>query len=77
MLGISRRYAHFVFGVLQSALTSGIATAIASLSFLQAGGFFGHWIHAWLVSWILMLPIVVFAAPAIRRVSLALTREDG
>ena len=77
MLGISRKHAHFVFGVLQSGLTSGIASGIASLSFLQTAGFLSHWLHAWIVSWILMLPIVVFAAPAIRRLSLALTREEA
>ncbi len=77
MLGISRKHAHFVFGVLQSGLTSGIASGIASLSFFQTGGFLSHWLHAWIVSWILMLPIVVFAAPAIRRLSLALTREEA
>jgi len=77
MLGIPRKYAHFVFGVLQSGLTSGIATAIASLSFWAAGGFLANWLRAWAVSWALMLPIVVFAAPAIRRLSLALTRDDG
>ena len=30
MLGISRRYSHFVFGVIQSGLTSLIAAAVAS-----------------------------------------------
>ena len=33
MLGIPRRYSHFVFGVIQSGLTSAIAAAIASLPF--------------------------------------------
>jgi len=77
MLGIPRKFAHFVFGVLQSGLTSGIASGIASVSFLRSGGFLSNWLHAWVVSWILMLPIVVFAAPAIRRLSLALTREEA
>ena len=77
MLGISRKHAHFVFSVLQSGLTSEIASGIASLSFLQTGGFLSHWLHAWIVSWIFMLSIVVFVAPAIRRLSLALTREEA
>ena len=76
MLGIPRRYAHFVFGVIQSGLTSAIAAAIASYPFLRTGGFISHWLGSWLVSWALMLPIVIFAAPAIRRMSNALTRED-
>jgi len=77
MLGIPRRHVHFVFGVLQSGLTSAIATAIASLPFLRDSAFLGMWIKAWLLAWLLMLPVVLFAAPAIRRASLWLTSEDA
>ena len=76
MLGIPRRYAHFVFGILQSGLTSAIASGIASVPFLDQGRFFSQWFQAWLVAWLLMLPVVVFAAPYIRKASYALTRED-
>jgi len=38
--------------------------------------FFSHWLLSWLVAWIAMLPMVVLAAPAIRAISLALTREE-
>jgi hypothetical protein len=34
MLGIPRRYVHFVFGIIQSGLTSAVAAGIASLPFL-------------------------------------------
>jgi hypothetical protein len=73
MLGIPRRYGHFVFGVIQSGLTSAIAAAIATLPY---GPFWLHWVQSWIVSWLLMLPIVLFAAPAIRKLSDLLTRED-
>jgi hypothetical protein len=73
---IPRRHAHFVFGVIQSGLTSAIAAGIASVPFFSEGSFVGHWLRSWLISWLLMLPVVVFAAPAIRRLSLALTRDD-
>lgn len=76
MFGIPRRYAHFVFGIIQSGLTSAIAAAIASYPFVQAGGFTMHWLGAWLASWTLMLPVVIFAAPAIRRMANALTKES-
>jgi len=75
MLGIPRRYSHFVFGVIQSGLTSAIAAAIASLPFRASGSFSMHWLQSWLVSWLLMLPIVIFAAPAIRHLARAMTRE--
>jgi hypothetical protein len=77
MLGIPRKYAYFVFGAIQSWLTSGIAALIASMPFLAQGTFLVHWLRSWTVAWIIMLPMVLFAAPAIRRLSDFLTRDDG
>jgi hypothetical protein len=76
MLAIPRRYSHFVFGVLQSGLTCFIAAGIASLPSIAAGHFLWHWLASWLVSWVAMLPVVLLAAPAIRSLALALTREE-
>ena len=76
MFAIPRRYSHFVFGVLQSGLTCFVAAGIASLPSIAAGHFLWHWLVSWLASWIAMLPIVLLAAPAIRLVALALTRDE-
>ncbi|UEM09770.1 DUF2798 domain-containing protein [Bradyrhizobium barranii subsp. barranii] len=76
MLGIPRRYSHFVFGVIQSGLTSLIAAGIASFPAPGAKVFLAHWMVSWLVAWAAMLPIVLLAAPAIRAFSLRLTREE-
>lgn len=76
MLGIPRRHAHFVYGTIQSGLTSAIAAAIASFPFFADGSFIIHWLRSWVIAWILMLPIVLFAAPLIRNLSHALTREE-
>lgn len=76
MLGIPRRFSHFVFGFIQSGLTCAVAAAIASVPFLAAGSFVSHWLQSWLMAWIMMLPIVLFAAPAIRSLTHLLTRED-
>jgi FtsH-binding integral membrane protein len=76
MLRIPRRFSHFVYGVIQSGLTCAIAAAIASSPFLAGGTFIAHWLQSWLVAWIMMLPIVLFAAPVIRNLTHALTRED-
>jgi Protein of unknown function (DUF2798) len=73
---IPRQYSHFVFGVIQSGLTSLIAAGIASWSLLGSGHFLLNWIASWLISWAVMLPAVLFAAPGIRRLALALTHED-
>ena len=77
MLRIPRRHAHFVFGIIQSGLTSAIASGIASMSFLADGTFLQRWLQSWLVAWLLMLPVVVFAAPSIRKLSIMLTRDDA
>lgn len=63
---IPRRFSRFVFGFIQSGLTCAVAAAIASIPFLSAGAFVTHWLQSWLIAWIMMLPIVQFAAPAIR-----------
>ncbi|CAN7381632.1 DUF2798 domain-containing protein [Phenylobacterium sp. LjRoot225] len=76
MFGIPRRFSHFVYGVIQSCLTCAIAAAIASLPFLAAGTFVSHWLQSWLLAWLMMLPIVLFAAPAIRRLTDMLTRAE-
>lgn len=76
MLGIPRRFGHFVYGVIQSFLTCALAAAIASLPFMATGSFVSHWIQSWLLAWLMMLPIVLFAAPAIRGLTQFLTRDD-
>ncbi len=73
MLRIPTRYGHFVFGVVQSGLTTAIATAIASLPFLDESAFLIHWIGAWCVAWAAMTPVVLLAAPGIRRLVEVLT----
>lgn len=77
MLPIPRRYAHFVFGVLQSGLTSGLAAAVACAPLLASGGFLARWLQSWLIAWALMLPLVIFAAPLLRLIALKLTRDEG
>jgi hypothetical protein len=76
MLRIPRRYTHFVFGVIQSGLTSLIAAGIASFPSLARGSFLQNWMLSWLIAWVTMLPVVLLAAPAIRTLALALTREE-
>lgn len=74
-LRIPRRYNHFVFGVIQSGLTCLIAAGIASYPAAGAAQFMEHWLLAWLVSWTMMLPVVVLAAPFIRSLANYVTRE--
>ena len=73
---ISRRYAHFLFGFIQSGVTTAVASAVASFPFLANGAFVANWGESWLTSWALMVPIVIFAAPTIQRVTVLLTNDD-
>jgi len=76
MLGIPRRYSHFVFGTIQAGLTSLVAAGIATAPFIGQGQFLSHWLLSWLISWAVMLPFVLFAAPFIRALSIVLTKEE-
>jgi membrane protein implicated in regulation of membrane protease activity len=73
MLRIPRHYGHFVFAVIQSGMTTAIAAAIASVPFLGDSTFMVHWLGSWLIAWTAMAPIVLLAAPVIRRLVHALT----
>lgn len=77
MLGIPRRYGHFVFGVIQSGMTSAIAAGVASAPFWGTFAFFENWFGSWLIAWMTTIPIVMLAAPAIRRLVLILTADSG
>jgi hypothetical protein len=74
MLPISRRRAHYVFGVIQSGLTTFVASGFGSAALVGTEGFMRHWLLAWLAAWAAMVPIVLLAAPLIRRAAEALTR---
>lgn len=76
MLRIPRKYSHFIFGVIQAGLTSLIAAGIGSFPISTLEQFFAHWLKTWLIAWVLMLPVVILAAPLIRRLSVSMTRDE-
>jgi len=57
--------------------SNAIATAIANVPFVAQGSFVSHWLQSGLVAWIAMLPVVLFAAPAIRNLTHFLTDESA
>lgn len=71
-----RRHAHLLFGLIQSGLTTGVASFIASVHWHPFRIAFGHWLASWPVSWLIMVPVVLVAAPIIRRLVTALTGES-
>ncbi|KPF69181.1 GNAT family acetyltransferase [Bosea sp. AAP35] len=74
-MAIPRRYSHVAFGVIQAGLTSAVASGVAVLAGPDAGPALSRWLSAWALSWTMMLPVVVFAAPFIRRAVEALTAD--
>src|SRR6516164_8995869 len=76
MVGVPRRYSHFIFAVIQAGLTCLIAAGIASLPLVTLSQFLIHWLLSWLVSWLTMLPVVVLAAPMIQSASFRLTSGE-
>lgn len=70
---ISRRYSHFVYGAIQSGLTTSVATAVATSGYEYEAMFLLRWATAWFTSWVLMMPLVLFVAPAIQRLTSLLT----
>ena len=67
MLRISTPNSHYIYSVIQSCLTCMVAAAIANLPLLWTGHFVTHWLRSWSLSVLVMLPVVLFAAPWIRK----------
>lgn len=74
---INRQYRPQVFGLLQSAITSAIAALIANPKGRALGPFMLSWSTTWLLTWLSMIPVVLLAAPYVRRLTdLIVQRED-
>ena len=71
---LPQRFSPLIFGVIQSCLTCAVAAAVAH-SADPFGAFVGHWIRTWFLSWMMTLPIVVLAAPIIRKIVAHITGE--
>jgi hypothetical protein len=69
-----KHYAPFVYGIIQAAVTTALATAIATHQWMAFGlDFLGQWLVSWLLAWATMLPVVIFVSPLIQRCVAALT----
>jgi hypothetical protein len=74
-LKLPGRLSPLIFGVIQSCLTCAVAAAVAH-STEPFGMFVGHWIKTWVISWMMTLPIVAFAAPVTRKIVDRVTGEQ-
>ena len=70
---VPARYSPYLFAVIQSGLTCAIAATFASSAYARSPSFASHWLALWLESWAFMVPVVIIAAPVIRRLIRRLT----
>jgi Protein of unknown function (DUF2798) len=78
MARLPQKYAPYVFGVIQAAITTAIATGIATHQLTEFGLLFlERWGFAWLVAWLTMLPVVILFAPLLQRAVAALTVPEA
>jgi hypothetical protein len=71
---LPQQYAPLVYGIIQAAITTAVATAIATYELTGLSiRFLEEWLFSWGLAFLAMLPVVVLAAPFIQRCVLALT----
>ena len=72
---IPARITPLLFGLVPSCLMSLLVSGVAT--FRNVGlveTFFGHWVRAWLPSWLIAFPVVLVVAPVARRIVNSLVR---
>jgi hypothetical protein len=74
MIRLPQQYAPFVYGIIQAAITTAVATGIATHQMIDFNiRFVADWLLAWGLAFLIMLPVVVLVSPLIQRCVLALT----
>jgi hypothetical protein len=76
MTRLPHRYAPFLYGVVQVAITTAVASAVGVYHSGPLGAAaLDRWAGLWLAAWLLMLPIVIVISPLVHRLVAAITRE--
>jgi len=77
MRRLPRRYAPFVYGMIQAAVTSAVATIIATYQIAHLDlQFTVYWLECWGLSLLTMLPVVILISPLIQRAVISLTERN-
>lgn len=73
---IPQSYEHYLFGIMQSAITCAVATGITTYRAVDDvdKNMILEWFYSWAVAWLIMLPVVIFFAPFLRKGVRLLTR---
>ncbi len=78
MRWLPRQYSQFAYGIIQSAITTGVATAIATHQAMGfSASFLPYWSSTWVLAWLTMLPVVIGISPLIKRAVEAMTIAEG
>ena len=73
---IPARFGPILFGFILSGVMCLLVSAIATLRAFGLGeGAFGLWMGAWLMSWLVAFPAVLFVGPMTRRFVAWIVRE--
>jgi uncharacterized membrane protein len=74
MARLPNRFAPLVYGILQVAVTTAVATAVAVHQSSGLGpAYLWRWLTSWVAAFLMMLPVVVVISPVVKRVVAALT----
>ena len=76
MTRLPARFAPILYGVIQVAMTTAVATAVGvyqSTSWGSAAVL--RWVAAWLAAWLLLLPVVIVISPLLHRLVAAITHK--
>lgn len=72
---LPRTVAHYLYGIIQAALTCLVTSGISTYALASKGAWAAVWMQAWVLSWCAMLPLVIGAAPLIRRLVDRIARD--
>lgn len=72
---LPHRYAHFIFAIMQSGITTAVAAAITIVRMAPDNPLI-DWVCSWAVAWTTMVPVVILAAPGLRKAASFLTRDE-
>ena len=74
----AKKYEPILFGFLLSGVMSLLVSGVSTLRALGLiSNFLSVWFSAWLAAWIIAFPIVLFAAPQVRRIVQRLIKNKG
>lgn len=77
MIKFPARFAPLAYGVIQAAITTAVATGIATHQLTDFGILFlQRWALSWLLAWLTMLPLVILISPLVQRAVVAMTQPS-